>query len=82
MLRPKQWNRGGGQQMMSSGVSRIAPPTYWALLIRFLFAYVKNALDDRMRVICSHMRQHGSFRRASSSCEHHGNMISMAPYFR
>ena len=51
MLSPKQWNRGGGQQIMSSGVSRIAPPTYWALLIRFLFMFVSGELDGRMHLV-------------------------------
>ena len=34
---PKQWNRGGGQQITSSDVSRILSPTKRALLTRFLW---------------------------------------------
>jgi hypothetical protein len=33
---PKQWNRGGGQQITSDGVSRKASPTKRALLRRLL----------------------------------------------
>lgn len=34
--KPKQWNRGGGQQIMSDGVRCIASPTKRALFRRLL----------------------------------------------
>lgn len=43
MTRPKQWNRGGGQQMMSSLVKFNVSPVKVALLMRFLFGAVSLA---------------------------------------
>lgn len=42
--RPKQWNKGGGQHITSSGVSFIASPTKRALLRRLLLI-VSHRLD-------------------------------------
>ena len=43
--KPKQWNRGGGQQIMSAGVRCIASPTKRALLRRLLRLLVRLSLD-------------------------------------
>lgn len=46
MISPKQWNNGGGQHIISSGVRRIAPPTYWALFTMFLSCQSSPASDQ------------------------------------